>query len=82
MGPDNKQQNAMFEVWCAEDGADGKVPKPDGWNKDKNGPWIADQCADGKAWAYSFKRSRWYWVRSVSPQMSLFELPKVGNPNS
>ncbi|KAJ8061053.1 hypothetical protein OCU04_010130 [Sclerotinia nivalis] len=54
--PPNK---VYFEIWCAEDGPDGKVPMPDGLK----GDWNANECARfDKLNGYSFKRQRWYWL--------------------
>jgi hypothetical protein len=54
-GPFGCQMNLTkyYEVWCEEDGPDGKVPEPDG----NEGDWAADECASGIR-GYSFKRSR------------------------
>ena len=60
-GTPNPQKKAYFEVWCNEDGDDGKLPRPDGWR----GPWDGKECGE-QAWGYSFVRSRWWWFTGVS----------------
>jgi len=55
---------ALFEIWCHEDGPDGKLPKPDEWQ----GDWHSNACDLYQSMnAYSFRLSRWWWIAVSTP---------------